>query len=33
MEDKIIQILSEETVALDVHEIESRLGFNTVDEL
>ena len=33
MEDKIIQILSEDNVALDVHEIEARLGFNTVDEL
>jgi len=33
MEDKIIQILSEENSALDVHEIESRLGFTTVDEL
>ena len=33
MEDKIIQILSEDSVALDVHEIEARLGFNTVDEL
>ncbi len=33
MEDKIIQILSEDNGALDVHEIEARLGFNTVDEL
>ena len=33
MEDKIIQILSEDNGALDVHEIEERLGFNTVDEL
>jgi len=33
MEEKIIQILSEENMALDVHEIESRLGFNTVEEL
>ena len=33
MEDKIIQILSEDNSALDVHEIEARLGFSTVDEL
>ena len=33
MEDKIIQILSEDNGAMDVHEIEARLGFNTVDEL
>ena len=33
MEDKIIQILSEDNVALDIHEIETRLGFSTVDEL
>ena len=33
MEDKIIEILSEDNGALDVHEIEARLGFNTVDEL
>ena len=33
MEDKIIQILSEDDGAMDVHEIEARLGFNTVEEL
>ncbi len=33
MEDKIIKILSEDNGAMDVHEIEARLGFNTVDEL
>ena len=33
MEDKIIKILSEENAALDVHEIEFKLGFNTVEEL
>ena len=33
MEDKIIQILSEDNGALDIHEIEARLGFSTVDEL
>ena len=33
MEEKIIQILSEDNCAMDVHEIETRLGFNTVDEL
>ena len=33
MDDKIIQILSEDNGAMDVHEIEARLGFNTVDEL
>ena len=33
MEDKIMQILNEDNGAMDVHEIESRLGFNTVEEL
>ena len=33
MEDKIIQILNEYNGAMDVHEIEARLGFSTVDEL
>ena len=33
MEDRILEILSKEDGALDVHEIESRLGFSTVDEL
>lgn len=33
MEDKILEILGSENRAFDVHEIESILGFNTVDEL
>lgn len=33
MEDRILEILSEDNGALDVHEIEARLGFNAVDEL
>ena len=33
MEDRIINILSEENSALDVHEIENKLGFSTVEEL
>ena len=33
MEDKIINILSENNDALEVHEIESKLGFSTVEEL
>ena len=33
MEERILKILNENNNALDVHEIESLLGFNTVDEL
>ena len=33
MEDRIINILSEANCALDVHEIEAKLGFSTVEEL
>lgn len=33
MEDTILKILSESDGALDVHEIEAKLGFNTVDQL
>ena len=33
MEDKIMQILSEDNGAMDVQEIEARLGFSPVDEL
>ena len=33
MEDKIIKILNEENKALDIHEIEAKLGFSSVEEL
>ena len=33
MEDKILEILGLENNALDVHEIEEKLGFSTVDQL
>ena len=33
MEEKILDILKSEDKAFDVHEIEEKLGYNSVDEL